>query len=146
MEAPTVRIGNQTSCSVPSRVTYEFALRHGFDAFEWFSDRGPSGGWREADMDAGQRRGLRDEAGGRGVRFSVHAPHAANPVHPEGAAEIRRSIDFAGDVAAGIDHGGPLRGLAPKQGAVLLKGRDRDDRGAEAGHRVLFSSKTPLPP
>ena len=102
MEAPSVRIGNQTSCSVPSRLPYEFALRHGFDAFEWFSDRGPSGGWREADMDAGQRRGLREEAAERGVRFSVHAPHAANPVHPEGAAEIRRSIDFAGDVAAGV--------------------------------------------
>src|SRR6516165_1449482 len=51
MEAPRIRIGNQTSCQVPSRVPYEFALRHGFDAFEWFSDRGRYG-WCEADMDA----------------------------------------------------------------------------------------------
>ena len=53
-------------------------------------------------MDAGQRRGLREEAADRGIRFSVHAPHAANPVRADGAAEIRRSIEFAGDVAAGV--------------------------------------------
>ena len=61
MEAPRIRIGNQTSCQVPSRVPYEFALRHGFDAFEWFSDRGRFG-WCEADMDAGERRALRGDA------------------------------------------------------------------------------------
>ena len=101
MEAPRIRIGNQTSRQVPSRLPYEFALLHGFDAFEWFSDRGPFG-WCEADMDADERKGLREEAAGRRVLFSVHAPVAANPVRPEGAAEIRRSIDFAGDVAAGV--------------------------------------------
>ena len=101
MEAPRIRIGNQTSCQVPSRVPYEFALRHGFDAFEWFSDRGRFG-WCEADMDAGERRGLRGDAARHGVLFSVHAPFAANPVGRAGAAAIRRSIDFAGDVAAGI--------------------------------------------
>ena len=53
-------------------------------------------------MDAGERRGLRGEAAGHGVLFSVHAPFAANPVVGEGAAEIRRSIDFAGDVTAGV--------------------------------------------
>jgi sugar phosphate isomerase/epimerase len=86
---------------VPSRLPYEFALRHGFDAFEWFSDRGPAG-WCEADMDPVERRGLRGEAAGHGVLFSVHAPVAANPIAREGAAAIRRSIDFAGDVAAGV--------------------------------------------
>jgi sugar phosphate isomerase/epimerase len=101
MEARRIRIGNQTSCQVPARLPYEFALRHGFDAFEWFSDRG-SFGWCEADMDAVERKGLREEAAGRGVLFSVHAPVAANPVDPEGGANIRRSIEFAGDVAAGV--------------------------------------------
>jgi sugar phosphate isomerase/epimerase len=101
MEIPSIRIGNQTSCQVPARLPYEFALRHGFDAFEWFSDRGRFG-WCEADMDAGERRVLREEAVGHGVLFSVHAPHAANPVSSEGASEIRRSIDFAGDVAARV--------------------------------------------
>jgi sugar phosphate isomerase/epimerase len=101
MGAPTIRIGNQTSCQVPSRRPYEFALRHGFDAFEWFSDRGRFG-WCEADMGAVERKRLRGDAARHGLLFSVHAPHAANPVRPEGAAEIRRSIDFAGDVAAGV--------------------------------------------
>jgi sugar phosphate isomerase/epimerase len=101
MEGPRIRIGNQTSCQVPSRLPYEFALRHGFDAFEWFSDQGRYG-WCEADMDAVQRRVLRGEAAGHGMLLSVHAPFAANPMGREGAAAIRRSIDFAGDVAAGV--------------------------------------------
>ena len=100
MEAPSIRIGNQTSCQVPARLPYEFALRHGFEAFEWFSDRGPAG-WCEADMNAGERRRLREEATEHGVLFSVHAPVAANPIRPGGAAEIRRSIAFAGDRGVG---------------------------------------------
>jgi sugar phosphate isomerase/epimerase len=99
MVASSIRIGNQTSRQVPSRLPFEFALRHGFDAFEWFSDQGRAG-WCEAEMDTATRRGLREEAAEHGVLFSVHAPFAANPVRPEGAAAIRRSIDFAGDVAA----------------------------------------------
>jgi sugar phosphate isomerase/epimerase len=108
-------------------VPYEFALRHGFDAFEWFSDRGRYG-WREADMDAGERRVLRDEAAGHGVLFSVHAPFAANPVNHQGVAAIRRSIDFAGDVAAGVvnihlfaDHG--ARAYADTLGPLLEAAR-----------------------
>jgi sugar phosphate isomerase/epimerase len=101
MDAPVNRIGNQTSRQVPARLPYEFALRHGFDAFEWFSDRGRAG-WCEADMDADARKGLRAEATRYDVLFSVHAPIDADPMAPEGAAAIRRSIDFAGDVAAGV--------------------------------------------
>ena len=37
-----------------------------------------------------------------------------------------------GDVAARIDHGTRVRDGIPKQGAVLLEGRDGDDRGLEA--------------
>lgn len=101
MEAPVIRIGNQTSRQVPARQPYEFALRHGFEAFEWFSDRGPAG-WCEDEMGVGARRELRAEAVAHGLLFSVHAPVAADPVTREGAAQIRRSIDFAGDVAAGV--------------------------------------------
>ncbi len=32
-----IRIGNQTNRHVPARLPYEFAVGHGFDAFEWFS-------------------------------------------------------------------------------------------------------------
>ena len=75
MEAPRIRIGNQPSCHVPSRRPYEFAWRHGFVAFEWFSDGGSSG-WCEADMDSDERTGLREVAAEHGVLFSVHAPLA----------------------------------------------------------------------
>jgi sugar phosphate isomerase/epimerase len=98
---PTIRIGNQTSREVPARLPYEFALRHGFDAFEWFSDLGPAG-WCEADMDARERRELRDEAARHGMVFSVHAPVVADPIDRAGAAAIRRSVEFAGEVGAGV--------------------------------------------
>ncbi|MFO0954389.1 MAG: sugar phosphate isomerase/epimerase family protein [Isosphaeraceae bacterium] len=101
MNPPRIRIGNQTNCHVPARQPYAFALGHGFDAFEWFSDPGRHG-WSEDDFDASQRRQLSEEAAARGLLFSVHAPIAANPVTPEGAAAIRRSIAFAGDVNAGV--------------------------------------------
>src|SRR3954470_12309063 len=44
MDVPRIRIGNQTSADAPARLPFDFALRHGFDAFEWFSDRGRGGG------------------------------------------------------------------------------------------------------
>ena len=96
-----VRIGNQTSIHAPRPLLpYEFALRHGFGAFEWLSDKGRRG-WAEDDVDPAARRRLRDEAAGR-VRFSVHAPCAAAPFTPDGAAAIGRSLDFAGDVGAAV--------------------------------------------
>jgi sugar phosphate isomerase/epimerase len=101
MDEPRLRIGNQTNCHVPAELPYEFALAHHFDAFEWFSDKGRLG-WCEHDMDAATRRRLRQAAAEHDLLFSVHAPHAADPVLPAGAAAIRHSIDFAGDVAAGV--------------------------------------------
>jgi sugar phosphate isomerase/epimerase len=126
------RIGNQTSSQARARLPYEFALRHGFDAFEWFSDRGREG-WCEADMDTAQRRKLREEGAAHGILFSVHAPHAANPVSREGAAQIQRSIEFAGDVAAGVvnihlfaDHG--ARAFSDALGPLLESARAVDVR------------------
>jgi sugar phosphate isomerase/epimerase len=101
MKSARLRIGNQTSSQVRSHIPYEFALRHRFEAFEWFSDRGPAG-WCEQDTDAAMRQQLRQATADHGVLFSVHAPFAADPVDPQGAAAIRSSIDFAGDVAAGV--------------------------------------------
>jgi sugar phosphate isomerase/epimerase len=101
MNSSRIRIGNQTSGHVPARLPYEFALRHGFDAFEWFSDQGRAG-WCEEQMDPQERAQLRQVAHARGVLFSVHAPHAADPVCPAGAEAIRRSIQFGADVGAGV--------------------------------------------
>ena len=101
MDQMSVRIGNQTNCHTPARVPYEFALRHGFDAFEWFSDKGQSG-WCEADMGPAERAELRRASQDRGILFSVHAPHTADPTSAEGAAAILRSIHFAGNVGATV--------------------------------------------
>jgi sugar phosphate isomerase/epimerase len=69
-----------------------------------------------------------------GLRFSVHAPWSADPARPEGAAAIRRSLDFVADYAARVivvhlsldlgDHAfanalGPLLESARDAGAVL---------------------------
>lgn len=96
-----IRIGNQTCSHVPANLPLEFAVKHGFTAFEWFSDRGYSG-WCETDTDTRTRLQLRQTSIDHNIAFSVHAPFAADPVTTTGAAAIRRSIDFAADVGARI--------------------------------------------
>src|SRR5262249_26571507 len=97
MHPAGIRIGNQTNCHAPARLPYEFALRHGFDAFEWFSDQGRAG-WCEDDTPPAERAELRRAAQAGGMRFSVHAPHAADPTTRAGAEAVRKSIRFGGDV------------------------------------------------
>jgi sugar phosphate isomerase/epimerase len=101
MAAREIRIGNQTSCHAPAHLALEFALRHRFDAFEWFSDPGPFG-WHEDQVSPAERERLRQTGQREDLLFSVHAPHDANPTDPAGANAIRRSIRFAADVAAGV--------------------------------------------
>jgi sugar phosphate isomerase/epimerase len=101
MPQPKIRIGNQTTCHVPARRTLDFALRHGFDAFEWFSDGGPEG-WCEDDVSAAERARLLRTAQTHGLRFSVHAPCAADPTTDAGAEAIHRSIRFGGEVGAAV--------------------------------------------
>jgi sugar phosphate isomerase/epimerase len=99
MHPSAIRIGNQTNCHIPARVPFEFALRHGFDAFEWFSDKGRYG-WCEDDTSPAERAELRRVATDSGIQFSVHAPHAADPCTHAGAEAILKSIRFAADVEA----------------------------------------------
>lgn len=122
-----MRIGNQTNCHVPSRVPFEFALRQGFDAFEWFSDKGRAG-WCEADETPAARSELRRLGEGAGLLYSVHAPFAADPVTSSGAAAIRESVRFAGDVGGGVvnlhlfpEH--PARVFAESLGPLLEDAR-----------------------
>jgi sugar phosphate isomerase/epimerase len=97
----TIRIGNQTSAHVAARLPYNFARQHGFDAFEWFSDRGQAG-WCEADTSASDRTELRRVAESGSIRFSIHAPHQADPTTPAGAEAIRLSIRFGGEIGARV--------------------------------------------
>jgi len=94
-----IRVGNQTSKHAPARVPYEFARRHGFDAFEWFSDRGANG-WCEADTTEREKAELRCVAQSGEMAFSIHSPHAADPTTRDGAEAIRRSIQFGGEIGA----------------------------------------------
>jgi sugar phosphate isomerase/epimerase len=103
-----IRIGNQTAISCPDPFgPFEFALHHGFDAFEWFEDkkRHPGGtlaGWDESDMDAARRIRIRETGVTRGMLFTVHAPWQANPLHPEGVPLLLRSLDFARAIGADL--------------------------------------------
>lgn len=103
-----IRIGNQTaiSCADPLE-PFDFALRHGFDAFEWFADKkehagGSVAGWDEADMDAEARRRIRNTGAAHGVLFTVHAPWQANPLQADGIPLLIRSVDFARDIGADL--------------------------------------------
>jgi hypothetical protein len=55
-------------------------------------------------------------------------------------ARLGDRVGDAIEVAARIDDGGPLRRLAPQEGAVLLERRDRDDDGAQVVHGRAASS------
>jgi len=101
MRPSDIRIGNQTNCHVAARLPYEFAVGHGFDAFEWFSDKGRAG-WCEDDTPATERAELRQASKVSGMLFSVHAPVAADPTTTPGALAIRKSIRFGGDVGADV--------------------------------------------
>ena len=103
-----IRIGNQTAISCADRLgPFEFALRNGFDAFEWFADKkvlpdGTAAGWDEPDMDAAARASIRDAGATHGVLFTVHAPWRANPLQPGGVELLLRSLEFAHDIGADL--------------------------------------------
>jgi sugar phosphate isomerase/epimerase len=103
-----IRIGNQTAVTSVDRMEpFEFALRNGFDAFEWFEDRKvtPDGrvmGWHEEDIDEATRRWIRDTGRERQLRYTVHAPWQANPLRSQGVQCLLRSVDFARAIGADL--------------------------------------------
>ncbi len=105
---PRIRIGNQTAISCADVMKpFQFALRHGFDAFEWFADKkenadGSVSGWDETDMDAATRAQIRQDGAAHDMLFTVHAPWQANPLHADGISLLIRSIDFARDIGAAL--------------------------------------------
>ena len=99
MARSSIRIGNQTSSHVPAHLPFEFAMKNGFTAFEWFSDPG-SAGWSEANTNLPTRHQWRRASIDHDIAFSVHAPFTSDPTTVAGATSIRRSFDFAADVGA----------------------------------------------
>jgi sugar phosphate isomerase/epimerase len=98
------RIGNQSAFSaVPLQGPFDFALNHGFEAFEWFPDKRADGaGWLMSDLDAATRQHFRHSARDAGIRLSVHAPLSADPLRPGAESELEQALHFAMDLGAGL--------------------------------------------
>lgn len=97
-----IRIGNQTSFAA-ARPTdpFEYAVRNGFRAFEWFPDRQPSGqGWQESDLDIAARSEIRQLAQKHDIEMSVHAPWDIDPLQPQAADRLVAIQTFARDLGA----------------------------------------------
>jgi sugar phosphate isomerase/epimerase len=99
-----LRIGNQSAFSAhPLTLPFDFAVQHGFDAFEWFPDKRSDGaGWVIADLSAAQRQTLRARARDAGIRLSVHAPVQVDPLRPGANKELDESLRLAVDLGAGL--------------------------------------------
>jgi sugar phosphate isomerase/epimerase len=99
-----IRVGNQSAYSAfPLTGPFDFALAHGFDAFEWFPDKRPDGaGWVATDIAPAERQRLRDQARDAGVRLSVHAPVDADPLVPRTHRDLEDSLRLAVDLGAGL--------------------------------------------
>jgi sugar phosphate isomerase/epimerase len=106
--SPRIRIGNQTAISCVDRLEpFQFALQNNFDAFEWFSDKkvaadGTVAGWDEDDLDPATRAWIRETGREHDIRFTVHAPWQANPLHSGGNEILLRSLEFASDIDADL--------------------------------------------
>src|ERR1041384_6305751 len=99
-----IRIGNQTSSSAATLMEpFEYALANGFDAFEWFPDKTPSGmGWDSLDMSPGMRVHVRNGARLHGLRLSVHARRTINPGKSADDPMLLRNIELAQDLGAAL--------------------------------------------
>src|SRR6267142_7052221 len=92
-----VSIGNQTSAwATPLTLPFEYALANGFDAFEWFPDKKPTGaGWDDSDLDESLRWSIRETGRARGMRLSVHARWQANPLQPASHPVLLKDLELA---------------------------------------------------
>lgn len=115
MREARVRIGNQSAGSAKRLMEpFEYAVRNGFDAFEWFLDERMVGaGWKAVVPGPAERRQIGRTAAEHDIRLSVHAPHWLDPFEPEGQEELAGSLGFAMDMGASNlnVHLAPQRGM-----------------------------------
>lgn len=99
-----IRVGNQSAFSAhPLTLPFDFAVQHGFDAFEWFPDkRGDGAGWAAGDISAAMRQALRTKARDAGISLSVHAPVHADPLHQGTHKDLEDSLRLAVDLGANL--------------------------------------------
>ena len=100
---PSIRIGNQTSFSVSPTLPFEYAVKNGFKAFEWFPDKQTSGiGWDLDDINSDTRSYINMTAFKNDVNLTVHTPWRANPLLVEGNEVILKTFNFARDINASL--------------------------------------------
>jgi sugar phosphate isomerase/epimerase len=98
-----IRIGNQTAFSARTPLEpFEFALANGFDAFEFFPDRGfdGSGGWDEHNISSSSRNNIQQSARKAGLQLTVHAPLAYDPLKNHLDGRLYSTVAFAHDIGA----------------------------------------------
>lgn len=96
-------IGNQTAFWAPVTDPFEFAVEHGFEAFEFFPDVGPNGrGWSSRDLSADQRSQLRAAAAQRDMRVSVHAALESQLLDRSTWNGLAHDIELARDLGARV--------------------------------------------
>jgi sugar phosphate isomerase/epimerase len=96
-----IYIGNQTAFAAATITEpFDYALAHGFDAFEWFPDKRDGVGWDTADLEGPVRAQVRETARAAGMRVSVHARGHANPLLPEGLGWLLEDLELARDLGA----------------------------------------------
>lgn len=99
-----IRIGNQTAFSASALMEpFEFAIRNGFEAFEWFPDKKEwGGGWDESCLDTQACADIRSAAVRHGIRMSVHARWQANPLQAAAWPLLLRDLQLALDLGASL--------------------------------------------
>ena len=99
-----IRIGNQTSVSASLMMQpFEYAVAHGFDAFEWFPDKIESGeGWTEDEISKEARGAIKKTAQAKDISLSVHAPLPSNPLKTPAKETFAKGLEFALDVGASL--------------------------------------------
>jgi sugar phosphate isomerase/epimerase len=101
--SPPIFIGNQTAFFATPLQPFDFAVEHGFDAFEFFPDsRSTGSGWTVADLSPAVRARIRVTAKERGMRLSVHASISSDPLTANGRERFGLEMDFASEIGARI--------------------------------------------
>jgi sugar phosphate isomerase/epimerase len=96
-------VGNQTSFSAPLADPFDFAIAHGFEAFEFFPDGGPhGGGWSSEDIGPAARAAFRMAAKRNRLRLSVHAALDSALVDGPARDRLLGDIDLARDLGAEV--------------------------------------------
>jgi sugar phosphate isomerase/epimerase len=99
-----IRIGNQSAYSADTLMApFLYAVKHRFDAFEWFPDKKMSGeGWDEDDLDKKTRRAIKETAADHNIRLSIHAPLHWNPIDEKTKDHFHKDIALAKDIDAAL--------------------------------------------